>query len=98
MGEQTGIEVHDQEHDATRADEGYGTARAVADALLHTADAGAESVYSRREGEGCISGFQNGEGESDHFERRRTKLTGGKFMFRRHALAGALPGVKKASW
>jgi len=59
---QTSPPILHPQPDAARAHEGRGAAAADADALLHAADADPESVYTRRQGEGCAEGLQDDEG------------------------------------
>lgn len=106
--DKAGAAVHYPEHDAGAAREGRGAASALADALLHARDAGAEQVYPGGQDEGYPAGFQDVEGEfarppwsreGEEFGMGlRTVLTVAQYNFRLQALEGNLPGVKKASW
>ena len=96
---QTSPPLHHPQHNPPGPVPRHRPAAADPDALLHTPDPDPEPVYSRWQGARYLQRLQDVKSASFSF----LHISGSganveQYNFRLQALAGNLPGVKKASW
>ncbi|PNY23760.1 37S ribosomal protein MRP2, mitochondrial [Tolypocladium capitatum] len=96
--QQTSAAVHHPKHDSHAPSARRSPAAADADALLHPPDADPEPLHHGRPGPRCPERLQNVKSEDVQVGLRCLVADGGQFNFRMQAMAGNLPGVKRASW
>lgn len=95
---QTSTAVPRPEHLPASTNTRTSTITTLSDALLHPADPDTESMCYGRCSKRCLSGVQDGKGESSSERGSEETVDLVQYQFRMNALAGNLPGVKKASW